>query len=215
MAVYLFFDESGNLDFSRNGTRYYVFGALTTHEPAAFSRLLSEFRYELLSEGVELEFFHATEDRQHVRDRVFRIIDSIGGFEFDAVIIDKAKVAPPLREETRFYPRFASELLTRVFERHPHPGERIVIVTDRLPVNRKRQAVEKAFKTFLRQKLQDRPFSIVHHSSAGHSGLQAADYCTWAIFKKWTTGEARPYEQVRRFVRSETEVAGAETDEVS
>lgn len=81
MSVYLFFDESGNLDFSPNGSRYFIFGALTTRTPAAFSRQLSELRYGLLDRGVELEAFHAAEDRQAVRDEVFRLITSIVGFD--------------------------------------------------------------------------------------------------------------------------------------
>ncbi len=206
MTVHLFFDESGNLDFSPNGTKYYIFGALTTREPSALTRPLSELKYELLSQGIEIEAFHATEDRQAVRDRVFEIIARIGGFEFDSVIIEKRKAHPNLHDEVRFYPQFANYLLRYVFNRYRDPTERIVIVTDRLPMARKRQAVEKAFRTYIRQNLGERPFTILHHSAAGHSCLQAADYCTWALYKKWHSNELRPYGRVRPFIRSEFDI---------
>jgi len=92
VAVYLFFDESGDLNFTLSGSRYYFFGALTTRTPELLTNPLSKLQYELLAEGVEVERFHASEDRQVVRDRVFAIIREIGGFEFDAVVIDKRKV---------------------------------------------------------------------------------------------------------------------------
>lgn len=173
MTVYLFLDESGNLDFSPSGTRFYVFGALATRAPAGFSREFSELRYELLNGGVELEGFHATEDRQYVRDRVFSL------------------------------------LLHQVFPRYPDLVERIVLVTDRLPLKRKRQAVEKAFKTFMRQELGERPFSVLHHSSSAHSGLQAADYCTWAVYRKWQAGDRRSYTLIAPFIRTEFDATGA------
>ena len=206
MSVYLFFDESGNLDFSPNGTKYYLFGTLATRDPVALTHPLSELRYLLLDDGLELEYFHATEDRQVVRNRVFEVIKTVGGFEFDSVIIEKRKAHPTLHDEVRFYPQFANYLLRHVFSRFNDPSERIIIVTDTLPIKRKREAVEKAFKTFIKQNLAERPFSILHHRASGHPCLQAADYCMWAIYKKWTTGDLRSYETIRPFVKSEFDI---------
>lgn len=204
MSVYLFFDESGNLDFSPNGSRYFIFGALTTRTPAAFSRQLSELRYGLLDRGVELEAFHAAEDRQAVRDEVFRLITSIGGFDLDFTVVEKGIVPEAARDEVQFYPGFAGRLLRQVFSRYTDPDERIILITDRLPMKRRRQAVEKAFKTYLRQELGDRPFSVLHHSSAGHSGLQAADYCTWAVYRKWHSADTRSYALIESLVKTES-----------
>jgi hypothetical protein len=212
MTVYLFFDESGNLDFSNNGTPHYIFGCLTTRDPASLLRPLADYRYELLGEGVEIEAFHATSDRQVVRNRVFDIIAGTAGLDFDCVIIEKRKVNPSLYDEARFYPQFANYLLRYVFRRYTDPNEWIVVITDRLPMKRKREAVEKAFKTYIKQNLGSRPFSIVHHSSAGHSCLQAADYCTWAIYKKWHDRELRPYNVIKPMIRSEFDILQSGTD---
>ena len=152
MAVYLFFDESGNLDFSEKGTKFFTFGCLATRNPASILQPLSALRYQLLEQGVELESFHAAEDRQAVRNMVFGILADVGGFEFDAVVIEKSKVQASLHDAFQFYPSFARNLLTGVFQRFKG-DERIILVTDRLPMRRKRNAVEKAFRTFLRNDL--------------------------------------------------------------
>lgn len=135
MAVYLFFDESGNLDFGRNGTKYFAFGCLTTTNPASLLHPLAGLRYELMERGQDIECFHAAEDRQAVRNEVFRILERVGGFEFDAVLIQKANVPADLQEPQQFYPYFARELLTLVFQRYEGDAP-IVIVTDRLPIRR-------------------------------------------------------------------------------
>jgi hypothetical protein len=205
-AVYLFFDESGDLHFSKSGSPYYYFGALTTTDPVPLSNALTALRYELMHDGLELERFHASEDRQAVRDRVFSAIAATGRFEFDAVVVEKRKTHPTLHDEVRFYPKFAAYLLNYVFARYTDPSQRVIVVTDSLPMKRKRNVVEKAFKLFIREKLGDRDFSIMHHASAAHPCLQAADYCTWAVHKKWASGDTRPIAVINSFVRSEFDI---------
>lgn len=206
MTVFLFFDESGNLDFSSSGTKYYMFGCLTTKNPAALTEPLSKLRYELLGDGVDIERFHASADRQKVRDRVFQVIADVGQFEFDAVIVEKSKVHPNLQAANHFYPRFATYLLQYVFKRYSGANERIVIITDKLPVLRKQKAVEKLFKGYIRKHLRNRPFSLLHHSSASYACLQASDYCMWAVYRKWQLGDRRSYDLVQAYIRSEFDI---------
>lgn len=205
MTVFLFFDESGNFDFSPGGTRYLVFGALTTRSPAPLLRPLSDLRYELLASGMEIEAFHAAEDKQAVRDRVFRIISTATGVDFDALVVEKRKVDPALYDVTSFYPEFACRLLKDVFARYPDTNERIVIITDLLPVKRTKRAVEKAFKTFIRRNFAGRLFTVLHHPSSSHACLQAADYSTWAVYRKWRDNELRPYNEIKALIRGETD----------
>ena len=35
---------------------------------------------------------------------------------------------------------------------------------------------------------------------------------TWAVHKKWTHGDRRPYELIREFIRSEFDIFEAETE---
>ena len=208
MSSYYFFDESGNLDFSPNGSRYYLFGILSTRDPAPLDWALTQLRYEMLSEGLELECFHAAEDTQAVRSRVFATLCAVGGFELDVLVADKRAVHPELRDPFEFYARMGHVLLDAVLRRRADAEGAIVVVTDRLPLQRHRQAAEKAFKTAIRETLGERPFAIVHHSSAAHCALQAVDYCTWAVQRKWHRGDARSYALVRPWLRSEWVAVG-------
>lgn len=62
------------------------------------------------------------------------------------------------------------------------------------------------FKSYIRANLGTRAFTLVHHASASHTCLQAADYCNWAVYKKRTDNEIRLYSTIRRFVRSEFDI---------
>ena len=105
MRTYIYADESGNFDFSLNvgATRFFLLTTVVINDHSVESELL-ELRRELVWEGVELKGgFHATTDKQRVRDRVFRIL-SRHDFRVDATILDKRKATPIIRStDLRFY----------------------------------------------------------------------------------------------------------------
>jgi hypothetical protein len=110
---YLFVDESGDFDFGTTGSRYFIFGVLSTPDPKALTISLATLRYELLNAGQEIECFHATDDRQVVRDKVFHVLRNCAPFDLDFLIIEKATIPEIEREPTRFYPRFGHALSKR------------------------------------------------------------------------------------------------------
>lgn len=63
-CLYIFLDEGGNLDFSTNGTRYFTISTITKIRPFALDSDLLALKYDLLEEGLDLERFHASEDKQ-------------------------------------------------------------------------------------------------------------------------------------------------------
>ena len=152
-ALYVFLDEGGNLDFSNTGTKYFVLTALSKERPFEAYKNLNELKYDLVEQGVEIEYFHAAEDRQVVRNSVFKIID------------------------------------------------------DRLPVQKKRRAIEKAIKKILTGRLPAGiKYKIFHHSSKSNYDLQIVDYCNWAIYRKCVTGDTRSYDIIKRVLKTERRV---------
>jgi Protein of unknown function (DUF3800) len=132
VAVYLFFDESGNLDFSENGSRWFCFGSLTLRDPGPLSAALTRLRYGLLEQGLELEHFHAAEDRQAVRNQVFSTLAAVGGFEVDVLVAEKSLTPAELRDPFEFYRHLAHVLMDSVLDRFRDVDEPIVIITDSL-----------------------------------------------------------------------------------
>ena len=113
--------------------------------PFRLDQVLTELRFDLMEEGVELEEFHAAEDRQATRDRVFACIeDHLPSLRVDSVIVEKRKAHPKVQEIERFYPEMLGYLLRHtICEESLDTTPEVVIVTDELPVKKKRRAIEK------------------------------------------------------------------------
>jgi hypothetical protein len=80
----------------------------------------------------------------------------------------------------------------------------IIVFTDRLPIQRKRKAVEKAVKLTLAHMLPKQVrYRIFHHDSKSNFDLQIADYCNWAICRKWDRADTRSYDRICSVVKSE------------
>lgn len=234
-SLYIFLDEAGNFDFSKGGTKYLIFTSLATTNPFEmideFCRLRDYFiknefeirkrlikkgmKIEKINERLNFERFHATEDLQLVRDKVFEILSKDYNFTIDSEVVEKVKVNPSIRKPEIFYPKIYKVLLGYIFRRYDFTSlESINIYTDTIPIKRKREAVEKGIKSSIKRLLKEHKiiFHIRHHSSQSNVYLQAIDYCAWAIYKKWTTKEERPHREIKDKIRSEYEIfKGGET----
>jgi hypothetical protein len=92
-ALYLSIDEAGNFDFGHNGTRHFVLTGVLMRRPFTHLAGLLDVKYDVLEEGLDLEYFHASEDRQAVRDRVFRCLAAHGsGMRMLCVVACKAEL---------------------------------------------------------------------------------------------------------------------------
>jgi len=207
--LYIFLDEAGDFDFSPSGSKYFILSSVTRERPFGDYSEFINLKYRLVEQGMDIEYFHASEDRQAVRDQVFDIIKrNLGGMRIDAVVIEKRKTGPALCEEMRFYPRMLGYLLRYVLERHSldQYGE-VIVFTDRIPVKGKRNAVEKAIKTTLSSMLpKTARYRLLHHDSKSNFQLQIADYCNWAIYRKWSRNDLRSYDLIKPAVRSEFDI---------
>lgn len=207
--VYIFLDEGGNLDFSPTGSKYFTLTCVAAVRPFAWDVGLGELRYELLESGLSLDRFHATEDKQATRDRVFAVIQqSLSAVRVDSVIVEKAKTYPHVREDKFFYPQMMGYLLRYAVKRLPWTAfSEAIVITDRLPINRKRELVEKAVKETLANMLPPgQRYWVHHHESKSCWGLQVADYFNWAIYRAWENGDRRSLALVESAIKSQFDI---------
>ena len=208
-CAYLFLDESGNLDFSDRGTRHFVLTSVGMVRPFRLYDALDAYKYDCLEYGLENEHFHCAEDNRYVRGRVFDIIGGhLDAVSVDSLIVEKRKTNPALTGDRRFYPEMLGYLLKHVLSRQSNTeAEEVIVITDTIPLQKRRQAIEKAVKHTLARMLPPRhKYRILHHDSRSHYGLQIADYCCWAISRKWRTGERTWYDRIKPAVCSEVEI---------
>jgi len=197
------------MDFSPSGTKYFLLTSVVKLRPFQIAPELDKLKYDLIESGLDIEYFHATEDKQSVRDQVFGIIQRyLPNLRIDSLIVEKSKAGPALYDVLHFYPLMLGYLLRYPIENHSLKGiDEVVVITDNIPVQKKRKAVEKAVKMTLRKMLPAAiRFRIMHHASKSTFGLQVADYCNWAVYRKWESGDTRSYDLIKAQIMSEFEI---------
>lgn len=207
--LYIFLDEAGDFAFSNKGTRYFIVGSITAERPFPVYPKLTELKYSLAEQGTDLEYFHASENAQAVRDKVFAIIcEYLDGIRIDTTIAEKRKTEPALQVPEKFYPRMLGYHLEFILRQYRLTDyARVLVYTDQIPVQRNREAVKKAIKQTMAKALPNGvAFQVLHHDSKSNFQLQVADYCTWAVYRKWARQDERSYRLIAQAIRSEFDI---------
>ena len=215
-TLFIFIDESGDLDFSPKGTKYFLISAISTLDPLGKEKL-EKIKYNLIERGTDIEYFHATKDEQFVRNRVYNFIESLEGIEIDSVIVQKNKTNPSLyipekkmwkkEKGSELYSTVLRTLLRYIFYRYRDSIniDQAVVVLSSIFNKSKQELIKKTIKIYLEQEFL-KPFFIYFHQCKADKNTQIADYCCWAIHKKWTDGEMRPYSAIQNKIRSEFDI---------
>lgn len=191
--LYVFFDETGQLDFTQKASKYYIFTTLWTYDPACIAHDLISVRYEMLKEGYNVPQFHANVNPNPVRVRVFESMNGHSCAKAASIVVQKNKVNPSLREHGKFYSQFMDYVL-----KFSAKGEgfrnfnQLLLLTDTPPTPVVRKAVKKSVAENLPGYLPpDAKYSFFQHPSMSNSCLQAVDYVGWTIARNWELGN--PY----------------------
>jgi hypothetical protein len=205
-TLHIHLDESGDWAFNKKGTRFFVLATAWTYDPQPLADDLTRLRFGLVRKGWNIDAFHASPDKQPIRDVVTKTMLAQKNWHWAAVVIEKCKVNPTLREPHRFYPKFAGSLLRFIFRGSLRsPTERVLVYADSMPIgNRaKREGVIKAIKTTC---ASDLDASVEHHIFShrlpSNAWIQVADYCCWSVFKKWESDDARAYTELTPRLRA-------------
>ncbi len=206
---YLFSDESGDLQFRRspNVSKYFAVGTLLIEE-----RALGVLRQEMASLRDELAWrhqgldsaFHATTDAYDVRNEVFSLLERLN-FRFDITLFEKSKAMPRVRPDAATAFRYAwyfhlKYLAPRVFVR----GDQVLVVAASLGTRRERKAFRTAIEDVMTQCVNYRvKRTLAFWRDESDFGLQAVDYCTWAVMRKYERGDDQHYNQIREKIGTE------------
>jgi hypothetical protein len=205
-TVYLFGDEAGNFDFSdgSGASRYFVLATVAMHDWQAGDRLQA-LRRRLAWRGVHLgAVLHASEDPQAVRDEVFGVLARCE-LRIDATIIAKRDVPPALRDTHALYRYAWHEHLARIAGEIARPGDRLLAVASDLGTRKRRGAFHLAVDDAVRSSARC-PHRVAFWPNMSEPCLVVADYCTWAIQRRWEREDSRSHVLLASKIHSEAQV---------
>lgn len=203
--VDLYADESGNFSWQHppDGTKYFILTTVLVEDSRRIAHDLLALRRELAWQGIDLEReFHATEDAQAVRDEVFKIIGA-HHLRVDATILEKAKAQPHLRvTPERFYQYAWFYHMKHVTPLVAKPDDELFVVAASVGTKKKRKAFYSGVQDVMQQVAGPRTCRMACWPAAVDPCLQVADYCSWAIQRRFESRDDRSYDLIRHHVRT-------------
>lgn len=200
-TLYIFIDESGNFDFSLKGTSYFVVYAYITKDPVNLTVDVSALRYRLLESGYEHECFHATEDKQFVRNSMYEIIAMSKGF-YSFVYVEKVKLPIDLQNKKELYTVSIKTLLSNIFIYEEGLSKRytkVIVIMDKILTKEEKSYLYKIIRPVLKKFCIN--FKLYFFQTKSDYNAQIADYGSWARYVGLERGEYRPLDSINHLVR--------------
>lgn len=129
--------------------------------------------------------FHATTDKQAVRDEVFKIIQK-HNFRIDATILEKSKSEPQLRISNHEFYKYAWYYhFKKIGPLICNKNDELFISPASIGTSKEKAIFKNCVRDVVTQVIPTVDWRIWFVESKSHPCLQIADYCTWAIQRKW------------------------------
>ena len=195
-------------------SRFFMVGLVQIEDPGALRTDLRSLRREILADpylaGIPSMLierrktaicFHAKDDCPEVRREVFRVIES-HDLKIVAAIRRKHELATRVRQQKPLGIRWRADevyddLVKRIFRDVLHKADENAIVVARRGksdrINALTEAIVRAQRNFSRKHglPSDKPTHIQVDVPSNQDGLQATDYCLWALQRLYERREGR------------------------
>lgn len=176
---------------------------LSTEDCTLAADLLS-LRRELIAAGEsERNKLHATTDSQPVRDRVFEILGD-HKFRVDTTLLEKSKAQPQTRlDEPTFYQYAWYYHFKHIGQQIMRGADKTLIMAAALGSKRTRAAFKQAVNNTIQQIVPRDRWEVGFMESSQEPMLWAADYCAWAVQRKWEREDLRSYSLIEKKISTE------------
>lgn len=186
-----------------NIPRYFILCTIQAN-PMELGHAIMELRRDLVWRDFgQQDCIHATSDPQEVRDIVFGLI-SKHDFRVDATILEKSKAAPQTRStEVRFY-QYAwyyhfKHIAPQIFSK----GDEAFVCAASIGTTKKRASFRSALNDVVQQAIPELAWKAAFWPAMSDPCLLVADYCAWALRRKWENGDTRSYETIQNKIATE------------
>jgi hypothetical protein len=202
---FVFADEAGCFTFKRQqgANKYFVLCTLTLDDCGMASDLLKIRRELTTNKDADCDKLHATTDAQATRDAVFEVL-SCHDFRVDATLLEKSKAQPQTRTTDAVFYQYAWYYHFRhIGPRLLPENGKMLITAAALGHKRTKAAFKLAVNNTVQQTTARDRWAVSFLESSKDPLLWAADYCAWAIQRKWESGDDRSHKLIANKIASE------------
>jgi len=198
---FIFMDESGDLgfDFTKQGTSsYFLVAFLFTERKRPIEKCVKKVHSSLHKKFRKIGVLHAYKEEPVTRRRLLLCLAE-KDCKIMTIRLNKRNVYTRLQDEKAvLYNYVTNILLDRIFTRKLLPsGRDVKIVASRRETNK---FLNRNFRSYLSSQLaknHDMQVEILIRTPYQEKALQAVDFVSWAIFRKYEHGDDSYYNIIR------------------
>lgn len=205
--MYIFLDESGDLGFKfkKGSSKWFLFTLVVVDDPRKLERVIKKVRIGLAKKHKrKMSELHAYHCDNATRSRVLSRLA-----EEDIIVVttvlNKSKVYVDLQNQKNYLYNFTANIIldrlinTKLIDSDSH----ISLVVDKKDT---KKHLRENFITYITEAMKKRrggSFSMSLSASHEEKGLQAVDFISWAIFRKYEKGDFEFYELIKNKIVDE------------
>ena len=203
--IYIFLDESGDLGFSKSSSKWFIFTIAIVSDSRSLERVIKKIWRPLKKKHKKLGELHAYHANNITRTRVLQKLNELDDLKVLCVVLNKKKVHLELQNQKNILYNYTANILLDRF----HSGgaaekdEKLHLFIDRKDTKKK---LRDNFIRYLTTQMSSRGrkhFIVELHTSHENKSLQAVDFISWAIFRKYERGDYEFYELIKNRIIDE------------
>lgn len=206
----VFLDESGDLGFDpkKKNSKFFVVTILSSGDKRHLEKVVKKVHRSLRKKVKRLSggILHAVKEKPATRKRLLRFLNQ-GECAIMAIYLNKAKVYTKLRDEKHvLYNYVTNILLDRIMtKRLINAKGPVQIIASKRETNK---FLNENFRNYLKKQARDthvmKEISIEVKTPAQEKALQAVDFVSWAIFRKYEMGDDSYYKLIEEKIKEES-----------
>lgn len=203
--MYIFLDESGDLGFGERSSKWFLFTLVVVDDPRKLERVIKSARRSLKKKHKHsFSELHAYNCDDITRRRVLTKLAELD-ISVVSTILNKQKVYVDLQnQKNHLYNFTANIVLDRLINtKLIDGGKYISLVVDRKDT---KKHLRDNFISYITEAMKQRRgggFEMTLAASHDEKGLQAVDFISWAIFRKYESGDFEFYEIIKNKIIDE------------
>ena len=198
--MFIFLDESGDLGFSKGSSNWFLFTLVVVENPRKIEKIIKKIR-KTLNKKHKKNFseLHAYHCDDITRTRVLKSISELDDICVVTTILNKKKVHVDLRNQKNYLYNFtANIILDRLINKKIiKDEENIFLVVDKKDTKKNLKENFISYITKAMKEKRNGDFKMTLSASYIEKGLQAVDFISWAIFRKYERGDFEFYEIIK------------------
>ncbi len=198
-------DESGDMGFSNKSSKWFLFTLAIVDDARVLEKVIKKVWKTLRKKHKNISELHAFQEQDVTRIRILRLLSEIDDLKIVAIILNKTKVHINLQEQKNYLYNYTANLvLDRLINKKVlNKDNKIFLVVDRKDTKKN---LRNNFISYITNSMKIRKhdkFEMTLVASHDNKCLQAVDFISWAIFRKYERGDFEYYEIVRNRIIDE------------